>query len=269
MAIFPDIQKFQNDKNMKKSILLLSLLFIVLGCPKIDDNSVENGSAGRKVRSICFYWYAKSYEYEFNYDKLGRLSGISAFFEGNEEFQLTYTYGNNEIQIIDLCDNEYSVLYKINSRGLVNSKIVQSDDSSREELFYYSPEGKITEINNFGWDETYTYSWQDGNMVGNSIIYDEKVYACALDYTQYTDKSNLDIMSVVHYHFYFGDVIPLHLIDKSMFNLFASRNLPANFYGLDDDIYYKFTYQFDSLGYLTDIYMNVEDEPVEIKIKYN
>ena len=90
MAIFPDIQKFQNDKNMKKSILLLSLLFIVLGCPKIDDNSVENGSAGRKVRSICFYWYAKSYEYEFTYDKLGRLSGISAFFEGNEEFQLTY-----------------------------------------------------------------------------------------------------------------------------------------------------------------------------------
>ena len=46
-------------------------------------------------------------------------------------------------------------------------------------------------------------------------------------------------------------------------------HLSANFYGLDDDIYYKFTYQFDSLGYLTDIYMNVEDEPVEIKIKYN
>ena len=267
MAIFPDIQKFQNDKNMKKSILLLSLLFIVLGCPKIDDNSVENGSAGRKVRSICYNTPDESYEYEFKYDKSGHLSGISTFFDGYEELRLTYTYGNDEIQIIDLCENDYPVLYKINSRGLVNSKIVQSDDSSPEELFFYNPEGRIIERNNLDWGETYTYSWKDGNMVGISIREGEHEYAFTFDYTQYTDKSNLDIMSVVHYT-HLGTVTPIHLIDKSMFTAFASRNLPANFYAADGNVY-KFTYQFDSLGYLTDIYMNVEDEPVEIKIKYN
>lgn len=245
------------------------------GCDLIDG---DNGSKKRVVNSIEIIGIMEEdayMQYEFQYDKKNRVTDIIVFNSGNEQQHAVFSHSKNSISMIDMYDDDYRVEWQLNSKGLVNQKIVTTDGDEYFTHYFYGTDGML-KSKNYEWTEESIFNRENGNVVSATLQSDnEEYYRCFYTYTSYLDKSNLDIMAILVGTFAeYPCEIPE--LDKTVFKSLGNRNLPQTcnqvvYYNeeLRYDDNWEYRYVFDSDGYLTKVKMYRDDEYfADIQISY-
>ena len=254
------------QKNRMMELLALAGLFIFGGCvktetpegPETEDpkdefmqmrlvSSVEvSGSEGGRTYSLA---------YDFKYDVSNRLTDIIVFYEGNEKAHAMFLFMDDKIRMIDLYDDDYSMEWRFNTRGLVNTQITYSGENEYETEYYYGKDGllssRVETREQSGYRHEQTYDRAEGNVVMYSSGDSEEESSYYYTYTDYVDKSNLDIMAIVGNEILSGYPCKMTEMDKSVFKSLGNTNLPKTFINprYDDDSW-SFTYEFDAEGYI-------------------
>lgn len=253
---------------MKKLLLFfLPLAALLAGCEKEGGDSKKDGSFDRIVKSVDITAkgdqdYTSTLSYEFNYDSKNRLTDAIIFFDGNEQSHAQWNYSGNTVKMIDLYDDDYSIEWKFNSRGMVNEQVAHYGVGYITR-YYYNNDGylnsKIQTCDQHGFYEELTYTREGGNVV----LYtresnDEEKETYKYTYTDYIDKANIDLMAICG-NFFIEYPCKLIEMDKSVFKSLGTKNLIKTFASEQyEDYNWSFAYEFDEDGYVTriDLYMD-------------
>ena len=253
----------------EKSIdVFLPFAVLLAGCEKAEGDSEKDGSFDRVVKSVDItakgdQESSSTLSYEFKYDSQNRLTDAIIFYNGNEQSHGQWRYSGNTVKMIDLYDDDYSIEWTINSRGLVNEQVsYYGENSEYITRYYYNNDGylnsKIQTCNQHGIYEEFTYSREGGNVVLYTHEDSDGKATYKYTYTDYTDKANIDLMAIVG-NFFIEYPCQLTEMDKSVFKSLGNKNLIKTFaseqYKSDN---WSFAYEFDNDGYVTriDLYMD-------------
>lgn len=272
---------------MKRNLTLLTCMFFVvvgfIGCS--DESGNGRGAVGRLVVAIDYEYCEEDYEekefysYEFQYDDVGRLTDMMFYYNGHEEDHAEYTYSANTIYLID-SNCEETIEWKLNTRGLVNTRVLSSDDYEYVYRYNYGTDGLLSSVSSvrLSMDNTSQeteYERANGNIVRVSYTQKDNLSGSAYireyyyTYTNHVDKSNLDIMAVI------GNtclIYPCDIteIDKTTFKSLGNKNLPKSFRSPIDNENWTFTYDFDKSGDLKEIDVFLNDKRyIHVSVKYN
>lgn len=273
------------QKNLMMELLALAGLFIFGGCVKTETPEgpeTEDPKDGfvRLVSSVEVTRTegddTHSMAYDFKYDESDRLTDIIVFYDGNEQGHAKFIFMDDKIRMIDLYDDDYSMEWRFNTRGLVNTQITYYGEDEYETEYYYGKDGllnsRVETREQSGYRHEQTYDRAEGNVVmyTYSSSDSEEESSDYYTYTDYVDKSNLDVMAIIGNELLSGYPCKLTEMDKSVFKSLGNTNLPKTFINprYDGDNW-SFTYEFDAEGYLTLINtFNDEDLNFSMTVKY-
>ena len=247
-------------------MFFLSLAVLLSGCEKDKGTS---GAYNRLVKSVDItakgdQENSSTLSLEFKYDSKKRLTDAIVFYNGNEQSHGQWSHSGNTVKMIDLYDDDYSIKWTINSRGMVNECIgYYGEGSEYITRYYYGNDGylnsKIQTFDQHGSYEECTYAREGGNVVLYS--YDDndvQKQTYRYTYTNYVDKANIDLMAICG-NFFIPYPCAMIEMDKSVFKSLGNKNLIKTFASEQyEDDNWSFAYEFDGDGYVTriDLYMD-------------
>ena len=252
-------------------MFFLPLTALLAGCEKEDGgDSKKDGSFDRIVKSVDItakgdQESSSTLSYEFKYDSKNRLTDAIIFYNGNEQSHGQWTYSGNNVKIIDLYDDDSSIEWTFNSRGMVNEKVTNygTEYITNITKYYYDSDGylnsKIVRNDQNDIYVEFTYTRDCGNVVicrydgGHGLTKTFKY-----TYTDYKDKANIDLMAICG-NFFIEYPCEMIEMDKNVFKSLGNKNLIKTFASEQyEDDNWSFAYEFDDDGYVThiDLYMN-------------
>lgn len=266
---------------MKRSLIILidvvCALVVLVGCT-VEGRDVDKGRLVTVI-DVNSVNQESNISYEFRYDDSGRVSDMSIFVHGNEQDRASFSYSSDKIILTGTLGELYSYEWELNSRGLVNSRKMVSDDS--EYVYYYAyGEDRLLYAQSMlaeSYNINEIYERENGNVVRSisTVYYDEYSQEYTDEYyytfTSSVDKSNLDIMAVIGNGCLSGYPVQITEMDKSVFKSLGNRNLPKTFINPNNpEDSWNFTYAFDKYGYLkgVDVFMDNNLE-FRVSVIYN
>ena len=161
---------------MKKLVYFFGIFALIAGfvtsCGDDDDDDEGNGNSGgktvsqKKLKKLVednYYW-------EYTYDKDGRCTSYSEFYQNEPNEKANYKYeGNKIIEECCLLDGEVrsTITVIINPNGYIESKTTENGGSSDKTVYAYDNQGHLiseTCTDDDGYCRITTYTWENGNI---------------------------------------------------------------------------------------------------------
>ena len=194
---------------MKKLVYFFGIFALIAGfvtsCGDDDDDDEGNGNSGvktvsqKKLKKLVddnYYW-------EYTYDKDGRCTSYSEFYQNEPSEKANYKYeGNKIIEECCLLDGEVrsTTTVIINPNGYIESETTENGGASDNTVYTYDNQGHL--ISKSYSDEesdgtrVTTYTWENGNVSKIEVkdIYEgeESEYVMYYEYTNSNYSSAID-----------------------------------------------------------------------------
>ena len=194
---------------MKKLVYFFGIFALIAGfvtsCGDDDDDDEGNGNSGgktvsqKKLKKLVednYYW-------EYTYDKDGRCTSYSEFYQKEPSEKANYKYeGNKIIEECCLLDGEVrsTITVIINPNGYIESETTENGGASDNTVYTYDNQGHLISesYSDEESDETRvtTYTWENGNVSKIEVkdIYEgeESEYVMYYEYTNSNYSSAID-----------------------------------------------------------------------------
>ncbi len=187
---------------MKKLVYFFGIFALIAGlvtsCGDDDDDDEGNGNSGgktvsqKKLKKLVednYYW-------EYTYDKDGRCTSYSEFYQNQFSEKTNYKYEGNKI--VEECyeqDGEVRTTTTIlfNSKGYVESVTTDNSGSLETMLYEYDNQGHLISekySDDDGDTRISTYTWENGNIskIETREKHGESEYGSDI-YLEYTNDS--------------------------------------------------------------------------------
>lgn len=228
---------------MKKIYLLMMLLATVFVACSDDDDDKDDDKPTDKVKLVSKIVTSnskgtKESEETFEYDSQGRVTKYKYYnIDEAYSFMQKYAYGDKTITMQDYEDDE---LYNTITYTLENGVIVASSDdyNGKPVKFLYNSDKYLVKAEKEGYSEILTWSNENLLKVGDDMSF---------TYTEYENKSNIDIISINSTE----DAEFDDILFRSGY--FGNRSKKLILMAKSHDRLHQYEYTFDNEGYVSNI----------------
>ncbi len=249
-----------------------------VACSDDDGNGPAFSKDGKRlVHSISYDWWEADGEkgmYYFKYDEEGRMTGIelrSTYFDDEDECTYTYaayyTYSvsGNKLAAKYTCSDGEETEYEegnfvLNKDGFVSEGELRNNFEGEKEVYsyrcFYDGDRQLIRTECPAHNGILEYHWE----VGNYVRINDGISFSTYTYYDTENRCNIDFGSILSWEGLGDDDL---LLGVAGYLGKMSRNL------MKSEDFYRYSYEFDEEGYVTEITETDGDTRNTYIIKYN